>query len=278
MQRLYKIVNLSRPVIYLAITIGILIPRIRPIGIPIAISDTTRSYYNFINGLKPGDILWLDSHFALPAAVECVPQMNATAYHAHSRGVKILLTAMSAEGKPFAENTLQALLQQGAKYGEDVVYLGFLAGEEATISSMLRDLHKTVPNDYLGKPLSAYPLTARIKSGSEIRAAASVTSSSDTPDIWTRQIKPFPNLAFLNLSNSTNWPKVQPYIATGQIKAGLNGSRGAAEYELLLNRKGQAVSSMDATSIAYLVFIGYIICGNLAHYLKPKDVAGQRGK
>jgi hypothetical protein len=277
MEGLHKIVNLSRPTIYIIITLAILAPLLRPIGIPIAVGKDAQNFYNLVNSLKAGDVMWLDSHISLSAAVECLPQMVAIAYHAQSRGVKIVMLAMSADGQPFAERVLQEILGRGAKYGEDIVYLGFVPGGEPGVASLMADLHKTVPNDYKGTPLASLPLTSRVKSAKDLAVVVPVTSDATAPDYWTRQIRPYPTVALTMASQASLWPKIQPYLPTGQIKAALNGARGAAEYELLIKRPGQAVGSMDATSVAYLTFVLFILLGNLAYHLKPKGKAAAGG-
>lgn len=272
---MHRLFNWSRPVIYLFVTVAMLIPLVKPLGIPVPVGKDARKYYDAVNALKPDDIVWMDSHLSLSAAVECYPQMVATAIHAYKRGAKIVFLAMNPDGQPFAEKAMNEVIAQGAKYGEDVIYLGFVPGGEPALAALLADVHKAVPNDYKVTPLASLPLGARIRSGKDIAVAVPVTSDASAPDYWTRQVKPYPNIALLMASQASLWPKIQPYTATGQIKAALNGARGAAEYELLINRKGQATASMDATSVAYLTFIFLILIGNLAFYTRPKASGGK---
>lgn len=277
-ETLYRIVNMPRLVIYTIITVAILLPLLKPLGIPIAIGKEAKVFYELVDALKPGDVVWIDAHISLSASVECVPQMLAIAHHARSKGAQIILLAMSADGQPFANRLLNELTAAGAKYGEDIVYLGFVPGGEPGVAALMADLHKTVPNDYQSTPLSQLPLTARVKNGNDLAMVVPVTSDATAPDYWTRQIQPYKNTKLTMASQASLWPKVQPYLPTGQIKACLNGARGAAEYELLLNKKGQAVASMDATSVAYLTFLGFVVLGNVAHYLKPKEAVKGGGK
>ncbi|HHW17475.1 MAG TPA: hypothetical protein GXX30_01025 [Firmicutes bacterium] len=270
MKSLYRILNFSRYTIYVIIVMAILVPLLSPIGIPIKIGREARNFYEIIGRTQPGEVLLLDVHFALAAAVECMPQVTAIASQAFDQGLKIILVSMNPEGEPFAMQALQELGKAGARYGEDVVYLGFVPGDELAIVSMLSDLHKTVPQDYKGTRLSDLPLTAKVKSGAEIAISVPVTSDASAPEYWTRQVKPYPSMKLLMASQASLWPKIQPYLATGQIKGALNGARGAAEYELLLNKKGAAVASMDATSVAYLTFIVLVIIGNIVHWIEPR--------
>jgi len=272
-----KIFRWNRLTIYAIITLAILFPLVRPIGIPIPIGESARTFYELVDNMKPGDIIWVDSAFSLSAAVECVPQLEAISQHALKKGAKVIMLAMSPDGQPFAERALAALIEQGAVYGEDIVYLGFVPGEEPAIAAMMSDLHRAVPRDYRGTPLTDIPITKNVRTGNDIAIVVPVTSNATAPDFWTRQIAPYPNTVLTMASQASLWPRIQPYLPTGQIAAALNGARGAAEYELMIGKPSIAVASMDATSIAYLTFVLFIIVGNLAHWLAPdKKVAAKK--
>jgi hypothetical protein len=58
-------------------------------------------------------------------------------------------------------------------------------------------------------------------------------------------------------------PYLLPYISSGQLSGLLGGLRGAAEYEMLSDRKGTAVAGMDAQSLSHGVILSFIIAGNV---------------
>ena len=68
-------------------------------------------------------------------------------------------------------------------------------------------------------------------------------------------------------------PRFYPLIDTGQINGLLGGLRGAAEYEILLNREGKAIAGMDAQSATHFLIIFLIVVCNLFYFL-----TGQEGR
>ncbi len=277
MERLYKIVNLSRPAIYIIITVLMLLPLVKPLGLPVPIGQSTRDYKAAIDSMGSGDIMWIVSGLTVEMGVELMPGMTATANYALNKGVQVVVTAPTPAGYEFSRQLVQELVDKGAKYGEDVVNLGYLPGEEATLAALLSDFHKAAPVDAQGTAVGSLPLMTRLKTGKDLSMVTVVTGDASAPDMYTRQMKPYPNAMLTFSSQGTLWPKIQTYLPTGQVKAAINSQRGAAEFELLTGLKGKAAAAMDATSIAWLTFVGFIIFGNLAHFLAPKAGAGKEG-
>lgn len=267
---MHKFFNLSRPVLYIAVTVLLLAPLVRPLGLPVPIGQSTRDYKAAIDSLGPGDVMWINSGLSVEMAVELVPGMTATAHYAFSRGIKIVFVAPTPAGDEFAKQLLKELQAKGAKYGEDVVHLGYIPGGEPTIAALLADFHKSAPTDYEGTPVANLPLMQTVKTGNDLDIVVVATGDASAPDMYTRQMKPYPNVMLTFSSQGTLWPKIQTYLPTGQIKAAINSQRGAAEFELLTGLKGRAAAAMDATSIAWLTFVGLIVVGNLAHFTAPK--------
>jgi len=60
--------------------------------------------------------------------------------------------------------------------------------------------------------------------------------------------------------------QVMPYLKSGQMVGMLTGLRGAAEYENLIGKPGEAVAGMDAQSVAHVAIILVILVGNIGYY------------
>lgn len=56
---------------------------------------------------------------------------------------------------------------------------------------------------------------------------------------------------------------LSPYIATGQLEGYLPSLRGAAEYELVIDKPGAAIIGMDSQSLVHVVVLVAIIISNL---------------
>ena len=191
---MHKIFNLSRPVIYIAVTLLILAPLVKPLGLPVPIGQSTRDYKAAIDSLTAGDVMWINSGLSVEMGVELMPGMTATANYAYNKGIKIVFTAgPTPAGSEFAKQLTSELVANGAKYGEDVVDLGYLPGGEPTIAALLSDFHKSAPVDFKGTPVADLPLMSTVKSGADLDIVVVVTGDASAPDMYTRQMKPYPN-------------------------------------------------------------------------------------
>ncbi|MFQ6003090.1 MAG: hypothetical protein ACE5KJ_05025, partial [Candidatus Zixiibacteriota bacterium] len=61
-----------------------------------------------------------------------------------------------------------------------------------------------------------------------------------------------------------------PFLASGQIVGLLGGLKGAAEYEILIQKPGMGQRGMDAQSVSHLVIILLVILGNTSYFLRRK--------
>jgi len=255
-----------RRIIHLLVFLSMLIPLLRPLGIPIPIGETSRAVYDYIQALGPADVLLVSSNFSVPQAPECLPQMTCVTLHALSRGAKIVVIASSADGARYATTVTELAVDEGARYGTDIVLLGFLPGEEAGVSAFLADVHRTFATDQEGTPLANLPLMQTVHTGSDFKGVSVTTASANDMDFWPRQLQKY-GAALIMASQASSWPKLQPYLRSGQVTAGLNGQRDAAEYELLLHRPASSVAAMDATSGAYLLIVALVVASNVAYFV-----------
>jgi len=263
---LYNVLNLKKYTVYTLVILAMLIPLVKPLGIPVKVTEDTKKFYAALEDLNAGDIVLWDFNYQLAGASELNPQVTAIAYHLVQRGVKCIIASMHPEAYPFAVAAVDELKGLGKVYGVDMVYLGYVPGGEVAIASLLSNLHQTVPNDYEGTPIASLSLTANVKTGSDLTAVMSVNTAG--PEFWIRQLQAYGNLHLLYASIANAKTQIQTYLATGQIKASLNGARCAAEYELMLNRPGRALAMQDASSFTYLVFLLFIVLGNVVEHIK----------
>jgi len=266
---LYNVLNLKKYTIYALVILALLVPLVKPLGIPVKITADTRRFYAAIEDLQPGDVVLWDINFQLAGASELAPQITAMAYHMAQRDAKCIIVSMHPEAYPFALNAVQEFKDLGNVYGQDMVYLGYLPGEEVAIASLLSDLHQTVPNDYEGTPIASLPLTAAVKTGNDLSTVVSINTNASGPAYWTRQVQAFENLDLLFASQASLKTQIQTYLATGQMKASLDGARCTAEYELMLDKPGKALAMQDASSSTFLIFLLFVVFGNIVQHMSP---------
>ena len=58
-----RLLNIDARVIYIILMIGVVVPLLNPLGLPIPVSEPTRSSYNLINSLPAGSIVLVATEY-----------------------------------------------------------------------------------------------------------------------------------------------------------------------------------------------------------------------
>jgi hypothetical protein len=268
-----KLENIDSRIIYLLIWIVVLTPLISPIGLPVSISPNTEAYYRTIQNLPPGSMVVLSFDFGLGSLGELYPIAVATMHHLFSRPIKFAIVATWNQGPLVAKmviNELNPEVTYGKKYGVDWIFLGWAPGGEVAMRAMGQDFWKVFPTDYLyNRPVSEYPIMQNLRSANDVQLLISIETGTPGVDEWVRQWGTY-NVPMLIACIGVSAPGVTPYLQSGQVKGMLPGLRAGAEYELLIGRKGLAVASADALSTTHMVFLLFVIIGNIGYFAKRR--------
>ena len=185
-------------------------------------------------------------------------------------GVKVLLVGHGVEAPIFTEKALNEINAYERKvYGEDFVHLGYIAGDEAAIAGLCRDIHGLLKVDYHGNPISELPMMNDINDANDFTLVIDFTASADS-QFWLNQAyAPYGTDVAFGLT-AVKVPDAYAYYTAGQIFGIIESLKGAAQYEILINRPGIAAKGMDAQSLAHLYFIGLIILCNVRYFTKER--------
>jgi hypothetical protein len=261
-----------RQVIYLALFLSLAIPLLSPMGLPVPVQKTTLGVYNKIESLKPGDVAVIGSNIGAAIYAEVYPQYIAILEHLFRKtGVKIILVGHGQEAPIWAERALNELNAYNRKtYGVDFVHLGYIAGEEAAIAGLCRDLHALLKVDYGGRPLSDLPMMKTIKNAKDFTIVIDFTASADS-QYWLNQAYATYGTAIGFGLTAIKVPDAYSYYMAGQIFGIIESLSGAAQYEVLIRRPGMAVTGMDAQSLSHLLYIALIVLGNVVFLTQRRE-------
>jgi hypothetical protein len=263
--------NVDRRIIYLVVFLALAVPMLKPVGLPFSINPESQNFYDKIEALDTGDIVFILWNYSPSGQAQLDPQGRAVLKHLYSKaGVKILNVSFWPSGPLFNEKFQKEMQGTHDKvYGEDYVNLGYIAGGETAISAFAKNIHEAFSNDREGNNLSDIPIMNEIKSASD--ASLMIQFGTGTPGVpeVVRQIVSVYGTEFVAGMNSVSVAGNIPYYNAGQVKGYLNGLRGAAEYEMMLNEPGKATASMDSLSFSHLTIIMFILIGNIAYFTNP---------
>jgi hypothetical protein len=266
---------IDRRWLYLALLAAVLIPLFRPIGLPVRVGTFTKTVYEFLDTLGPDDVVLFSSDYGPGTAAENQPIGHAVAQHLIQNRVKLILMAFVPEGPMYSRQIADLSLAAGYTYGKDVVDMGYIPGGEMALASFFAGLKKAVPKDTHGTDTETMPLLSGIDTISDVDAIFHIATGVPGSTEYVRQNATFgvPIAAGMSMNMMT---MAMAYVQSGQVVGIIPGLQGAAEYEALTGRYGFATVAMDSQSLAYLLYIGAILLGNVYYFTqrKPRRTGG----
>lgn len=269
-----KLQNIDRRWIYVLMAIVIAIPILKPMGLPIKLSDETKAVYNALDSLKAGDVLWIGGDYGPSSAPELSPMFVAMLNQAFRKNLKVIVYCMWQDGAQLTQAIAEPIANKyGKKYGADWINIGYKPEGAIVLRNMTDNIPKAAINDFNGKPLGDYALIQQVKKLDKDTVAFAFDLSTGSPGTadylkYVREPKGIPMAVGVT---AVSGPGEMPYVRSGQYKGMLNGMRGAAEYELMNKVPGPAVKGMDAQSLGHFLILILVILGNVGYLMTRKN-------
>jgi hypothetical protein len=260
--------DLDRRWIFLLMALLVLIPLLKPLRLPLAVSPPVRQYFETIDALEAGDVILLSADFDPASAPELVPMLRATLEHLCRKNVRIVGDCLWPAGPPLLEQSLHAIARDkfSKEYGVDYVNLGFKEGREAVMLSMGNSIPETFPVDFRGTPVEELPLMKDIENLNSMKMLVNISAGYPGTKEWVQQTQSRFGLRIVSGCTAVSAPEYYAYLQARQLDGLLGGMAGAAEYEAMVGVSGSATKGMDAQSLAHLLVILAIILGNLSQW------------
>lgn len=268
-----KVRHLDRRIIFILMALGVAIPLMVRIGLPVKVTPDVSKVYDFIQSLKPGDIVLVSYDHDTGTLPEMVPMSDAILRHIFSRNLKVVGVALRAEGSGIGRQNVRRIAAEYAKKeGSDFVFLGYRPEYTAAILGLGSSFSKVYPMDDRGIPVGELPLMKEVSNYGDIALVVSI-SDDDTPIYWINYANARFQAKIVPAVTAVMATTFFPFLNSGQAVGMVAGLKGAAEYEKLIGIPGRAGRGMDAQSIAHLVIIGFIAIGNLAYFMGRRKKA-----
>lgn len=283
MEFLTRLAKLNRQTVYALLALGIILPLIFPLRLPERITPPVRALYDYIDNLPEGSVILLSIDYAPDVLPETHPMAYAVLRHALLKNLKVIGISLNPAGVGLGLEVFEKTGRElNKKNGVDWAYLGFKPNITATILGLGEEIRRVFPTDYYGTPLDSLPMFRFIHNYNDISLAVSFAGSS-LPEAWIRYANARYHEKIAAGVTGVMAADFYPYLQTGQLVGLLAGMKGAAEYEVLveklMKKKGLkpppviAVRGMDAVSISHLVIILLVLIGNLGYYLGKRRSA-----
>lgn len=267
--------SIPRSWLYVILIVVLAGPLLKPIGIPIEISDETMVAYDAVDSLKPGSVVVFGFDYSSGNAAEMEPQALAVLRHLLRLDVKVIGLSFVEQGPMLGARAFEKSGWVEKEYGVDYVNLGYRAGGQGTVAAFAGDIPGTFNTDINGSATSSFPIMQGVKTAADVDLIVTIAPGTPGPEDYVRQVFSSYKTPLVCGVPAVAITQVAPYVQAKQIKGVLGGSPAAAQYELILEEPGVAVAAMDAQSLAHLLIIAVIILRNVG-YLSEKR-ASERG-
>lgn len=273
---LRKLEYVDRRWLFLVMAAAIVIPLLLPVPLPINITSMARDLYQSIEDLPEGSVVLVSVDYDPTAKPELEPFHIALFHHLARRKIRMVVVSLWPAGPPLTEQVVEQVgifTKYGLKPGVDFVHLGFKEGRQIVMADMGRSLRATFPLARDGTPVAEIPLMQEVDTYSDFAMLIDISGGSPGVKEYVQVVQSQYGVPMIGASTAVSGPDYVPYYDSGQLLGLAAGMKGAAEYEQLVHRPGEATAGMVAQSSSHLLLILFIVFGNAMFFL----ARGRRG-
>jgi hypothetical protein len=266
-----KLMSIPREVIMALVFIAILIPALNPLGLPLLVGSMSEAWYDTVDSLPAGSIVLFDIGYGSGGYPSLGPGNIAAFHQLFEKDLRIVVMATALEGGmmyPLIMEGVKPESNYGAVYGEDYVFLGYIAGDQTAMAGVLGDLHALASTDYQGTSLSSLSLMDEVSGAEDFDLVAYMTTAGGTAEGWVYQAYSQYNRPVVGGMLSMMTTSMKPYYDSGQMLGLMDGIKGAADLEFLTGHPGDAIVSSDILSFTQTLVLIFILIGNVAFWMQ----------
>jgi hypothetical protein len=266
-----KLMSVPREVVMGLVFIAILIPALNPLGLPLMVGSMSKDWYDTVDSLPAGSIVLFDIGYGSGGYPSLGPGNIAAFHQLFEKDLRIVVMATALEGGmmyPLIMDGVKPESNYGAVYGEDYVFLGYIAGDQTAMAGVLGDLHALASTDYQGTSLSSLSLMDEVSGAEDFDLVAYMTTAGGTAEGWVYQAYSQYNRPVVGGMLSMMTTSMKPYYDSGQMLGLMDGIKGAADLEFLTNHPGDAIVSSDILSFTQTLVLIFILIGNVAFWMQ----------
>ena len=260
---LEKLLHMDRRIIFGLMAVAVGLPLAMGWKMEPGSNPRTTDIYNYIEGLAPGDVVMIVFDYGPASMPELNPMAAALIRHALNKDLRVMALTLYPEAPILAEEILNEVGEDLDKEpGVDYVNLGFKPGYTAVVLGMATDIGEVFESDFDGNAYGGLEVTQGVRNYKDVALLIDL-ASSDTPRMWVQYAYQQYGQTVAAGVTAVMAQDYYPYLQTGQLIGMLNGMKGAAEYEKLIDAPGDGMGGMAAQSGGQFLIIGLVIFGNI---------------
>ena len=230
--------NLDRRWIFLCMAAAVAIPVLLQARVPVEPTRLAQAAFNQIDQLPAGSKILLALDYDPASEGELAPMSTSFVHQCAEKGHKMYFMTLWPTAEPMIQSTIDRVIKgyyPDLVYGTDYVNLGFKAGNEAVIKTIASDLEKYYPTDSKGTTIGDIPMMNGIVSLGNFDLLLNVSAGYPGSKEWVLYAATPLEQPLVVGCTGVQAPTMYPYVPS-QVQGLLGAIKGAAEYELIVNR------------------------------------------
>ena len=262
-----KFLNIDRRIIFAAVALAVIGSLLVDFSLPVPATPPVQKIFDKIESLPPGAHFLLSFDYDPSSKEELQPMALALLHHCFRRGVKVVGMTHNPGGTGLAEQALNSTASiYQRKYKEDYVFLGYKPGGASLVINMGEDIHTAFLKDFYGNDTTTLPALQGVESLRDIDYLVDLAAGV-TIETWIAFGKEKYQFEMGAGCTAVIGPEMYPFLDSRQINGLMAGLKGAAEYEVLVERKAQAFEGMRPQSVTHCLVILFVLFGNVAFFV-----------
>jgi hypothetical protein len=275
-----KLGRMDRRIIFLLMGLAVLIPLLLKYTTMIPASPIVQDLFDKVEALPGGSKVLLSFDYGPSTAPENQPMATSITRHCFEKGHRIYMISLWATGPRQAMELIDEVITPefpNKKQGEDWIHLGFKAGGQGLINTLLADFSAMYTTDVNGVAVGRYPMMEGIRSLRDFDLIYCIGSGQPGNKEWIQFAGDPGHIPVGGGTTAVMAPQLYPYYPRQTVGL-LGGLQGAAEYEAALMARYPkyktipqvASGKMGPQVSAHLVIAAFIVLGNITYVIERR--------
>jgi hypothetical protein len=275
-----KLGRVDRRIIFLLMALAVLIPLLLKYTTTIPASPIVQDLFDMVENLPAGSKVLLTLDYGPSTAPENQPMATSITRHCLEKGHRIYMISLWATGPRQALELIDDVITPefpDKKQGEDWIHLGFKAGGQGLINTLLADFRAMYTTDVNGVGVDQSPIMDGIRTLKDFDLIYCIGSGQPGNKEWIQFAGDPGHIPVGGGTTAVMAPQLYPYYPKQTVGL-LGGLQGAAEYEAALMLKYPKYRTMSRVASekmgpqvsAHLVIAAFIILGNITYVIERR--------
>jgi hypothetical protein len=265
-----RLLELDRRWVFAGMALAVVLPIVTGYALPQGKpAPPTVAVYDYIEAIEPGEVVMVAFDYSPSSMPELHPQALAVVRHLMQRNIRVISVSLNAQGTALGREVMATIGEEvGARDGVDYAHLGFKPGGSQVILGMGESIERVYPTTADGRPTATLPVVEGVETYDDIALLVDF-AAGNIPFAWIAYAGERYDQQLVAGITAVMATDLYPYLQSDQLIGLINGLKGAAEYERLMDLdpvEAPGMLGMSAQSIAHLLIIVLVIAGNVAYF------------